>query len=172
MPTLLRVSSPSYLHPPSNHGGLPRILLIDDEPESYDLFCRILIRTGIRNQVDHAPGGEEGIRYLDKCQLGHYAWPCVVFLDIRMPVMNGFDVLTWMRARGMLGKVVVVMLSSSTEPRDVSRAFALGVHHYISKDAGAEIVASLVRTAMSFAPLKAKPAKLPAAAPGQTAKGL
>ncbi|HUR59150.1 MAG TPA: response regulator [Opitutaceae bacterium] len=160
-----------YLPPPSSPGALPRILLIDDEAESYDLFARVLIRAGIHNQVDHAAGGEEGIRYLDKCQLGHYAWPCVVFLDIRMPVMNGFDVLTWMRARGMLGKVVVVMLSSSTEPTDVGRAFGLGVHHYISKEAGAEIVASLVRTAMTFAPLKAK-SRLSAVATNQTAKGL
>jgi CheY-like chemotaxis protein len=164
--------SPPYQLPSSGPGGLPRILLIDDEPESYDLFCRVLIRTGVRNQVDHAPGGEEGIRYLDKCQLGHYAWPCVVFLDIRMPVMNGFDVLTWMRARGMLGKVVVVMLSSSTEPKDVGRAFGLGVHHYISKDAGADIVASLVRTAMMFVPDKGKLLKSPAATSDQTAKGL
>jgi CheY-like chemotaxis protein len=165
------VLPPNYPFSPSASGGLPRILLIDDEPESYDLFCRVLIRAGVRNQVDHAPGGEEGVRYLDKCQLGHYTWPCVVFLDIRMPVMNGFDVLTWMRARGMLGKVVVVMLSSSTEPKDVGRAFGLGAHHYISKDAGTEIVAALVRTSMMFVPTKTKPAKLPAAS-DQTAKGL
>ena len=139
--------------PPSLFDDLPRVLLIDDEPESYDLFRRILRGAGIRNQVDFAPGGEEGVRYMDGCSLGRTPWPCVVFLDIKMPVMNGFDVLTWMRAREMLGKLVVVMLSSSSEPSDVGRAFSLGVHHYISKDVGTAIVAQLVRSAMLFSPV-------------------
>lgn len=140
--------------PPAALEGMPRILLIDDEPESYDIFCRVLRRASICSPVDHAQGGEEGIRYLDKCELGQQPWPCVTFLDIKMPVMNGFDVLTWMRSRGMLGKLVVVMMSSSSEPKDVSRAFALGVHHYIAKEAGNEIVANLVRSALLFVPSK------------------
>lgn len=138
--------------PPSLFDTLPRVLLVDDDPESYDLFRRVLRRAGIPNQVDFAPGGEEGVRYLDGCLLRRTPWPCVMFLDIKMPVMNGFDVLTWMRTREMLGKLVVVMLSSSREPEDVGRAFSLGVHHYIAKDAGASVVAQLVRSAMRFVP--------------------
>ncbi len=148
------VTRPAYLFPSTAQRGLPRLLLIDDEPDSYDIFRRILVRAGIRYQIDYAPGGEEGIRYLDKCQQGGHAWPALLFLDIKMPVMNGFDVLTLMQSRGMLGKIVVAMLSSSSEPKDVGRAFGLGAHHYIAKEAGTDLIAQLVRSAMLFAPVK------------------
>ena len=127
------------------------MLLIDDEPESFQLFCRALRRAKIPNPVFHASGGEAALRYLDGCINGVERWPCAVFLDIRMPVLNGFDVLTWIRNREILNQFVLVMMSSSSEPEDVSRAFTAGAHHYIAKDTGIDVVAKLIAEAMQFA---------------------
>lgn len=115
--------------------GERRVLLVDDEPESLYLFARMLVNAGIRNQIDVADGGEEAVAYLQRCLAGEYPWPQAVFLDIKMPVMDGFGVLKWARDHGVLTKTVVVMLTSSEEPEDAATAFQLGAHYYIPKEA-------------------------------------
>lgn len=130
-----------------SHGD-PRVLLVDDEPEALYLFARMLVNAGIRYQIDVADGGEEAVSYLSRCADGELPWPAAVFLDIRMPVMDGFGVLEWARDQGVLEKTIVVMLSSSDEPEDVVRAFALGAHFYVPKDARREKLNELLREAM------------------------
>lgn len=122
-----------------------RVLLVDDEPESLYLFARMLVNAGIRNQIDVADGGEEAVEYLQRCIAGEYPWPAAVFLDIRMPVMDGFGVLEWARDHGVLEKTVVVMLTSSEEPEDVTQAFQMGAHYYIPKEAKREKLNELLR---------------------------
>jgi len=128
--------------------GERRVLLVDDEPEALYLFARMLVNAGIRNQIDVADGGEEAVEYLQRCVAGDFPWPAAVFLDIRMPVMDGFGVLEWARENGVLQKTVVVMLTSSEEPEDVTRAFDLGAHFYIPKEAKRERLDELLRDAV------------------------
>lgn len=128
--------------------GERRVLLVDDEPEALYLFARMLVNAGIRNQIDVADGGEEAVEYLERCVAGDYPWPAAVFLDIRMPVMDGFGVLRWAKENRILSKTVVVMLTSSDEPEDVAAAFELGAHYYIPKDAKREKLSELLRDAM------------------------
>src|SRR5687767_5058971 len=82
--------------------GERRVLLVDDEAESLYLFARMLVNAGIRNQIDVADGGEEAVTYLERCKAGDYPWPAAVFLDIKMPVMDGFGVLRWAKDNGVL----------------------------------------------------------------------
>ena len=128
--------------------GEKRVLLVDDEPEALYLFARMLVNAGIRNQIDVADGGEEAVAYLRHCIAGEYPWPAAVFLDIRMPVMDGFGVLEWARDHGVLQKTMVVMLTSSEEPEDVAKAFSLGAQYYIPKDAKRDKLDDLLREAM------------------------
>lgn len=128
--------------------GERRVLLVDDEAEALYLFARMLVNAGIRNQIDVADGGEEAVAYLQRCVAGDYPWPAAVFLDIKMPVLDGFGVLEWARENGVLQKTVVVMLTSSEEPEDVATAFDLGAHFYIPKDAKREKLDELLRDAM------------------------
>lgn len=125
-----------------------RVLLVDDEPDSLYLFARMLVNAGISNQIDVADGGEEAIAYLKRVLVGEYPWPAAVFLDIRMPMVDGFGVLEWARDHGLLSKTVVIMLTSSEEPEDVTQAFELGAHYYIPKDAKRERLNDLLREAM------------------------
>lgn len=128
-----------------------RVLLIDDEWEAHDIFSRALRRDGFSFQIDSAYDGEEGISYLERCVEGRRPWPCIVFIDIKMPGATGFDVLEWAHGKGVLGRAVFVMLSSSNEPKDVLRAFQIGAHHYVSKSSPPEVLSDLIKSSMRFA---------------------
>jgi CheY-like chemotaxis protein len=123
-------------------------LLVDDEPEALYLFARMLVNAGIRNQIDVADGGEDAIDYLRRCQAGENPWPAAVFLDIRMPMVDGFAVLDWARKAGLLEKTVFVMLTSSEEPEDMARAFSLGASYYVPKEAPRDRLSELLRAAI------------------------
>ena len=131
-------------------GPISRVLLIDDEWEAHDIFYRMLNRDGMLLHFDAAFGGDEGIAYLERCRQGHRPWPAVVFIDIKMPGGDGFEVLRWANQHGVLGNAVFVMLSSSNEPKDVLRAFQLGVHHYVSKSSPPAVLRDLIQTASRF----------------------
>lgn len=138
----------NFQDPSRRNPGERRVLLVDDEPEALYLFARMLVNAGIRNQIDVADGGEEAIAYLQRCMSGEYPWPTAVFLDIRMPVVDGFGVLEWARDNDVLQKTVVVMLTSSEEPEDVKAAFQLGAHYYIPKEGKREKLSELLREAI------------------------
>lgn len=128
--------------------GERRVLLVDDEPEALYLFARMLVNAGIREQIDVADSGEDAITYLQRCRMGDLPWPAAVFLDIRMPMVDGFAVLAWAREHGVLERTTVVMLTSSEEPEDVSQAFELGAHYYIPKEAERDQLTELLRDAL------------------------
>ena len=62
-----------------------------------------------------------------------YPLPFIIFLDLKMPYLDGFDVLSWMRTQPALQSIVVVVLSGSDEPNDHRRAYALGARSYLVK---------------------------------------
>src|SRR6476659_9763130 len=103
-------------------------LIIDDDPDARFLLGAQIRRTRLIPQIDIADCGEDAIDYFKLCLAGEIAWPCIVFLDIDMPGMNGFDVLAWCRLHNVVAKTVFVMHSSATEPDKVSQAFSLGAH--------------------------------------------
>ncbi|MES2697097.1 MAG: response regulator [Verrucomicrobiota bacterium] len=127
-----------------NHGAR-RVLLVDDEPEALYLFARMLVNAGIRQQIDVADSGEDALAYLERCLMGDLPWPAAVFLDIRMPMVDGFAVLAWAKEHGVLAHTTIVMLTSSEEPEDVSQAFELGAHYYIPKEAERDKLSDLLR---------------------------
>lgn len=137
--------------PAQTYGHINRVLLIDDEWEAHDIFYRTLNRDGLLLHFDAAFGGEEGIAYLERCRAGLRPWPSIVFIDIKMPGATGFDVLRWASQKQVLGNAVFVMLSSSNEPRDVVKAFQLGVHHYVSKNSPPAVLRDLIQSASRFA---------------------
>ncbi len=67
-----------------------------------------------------------------------------------MPLIDGFDVLEWARERGVSGRTVIAMMSTSVEAHDISRAFALGAHSYVAKAGKPAPLIELVRTASLF----------------------
>lgn len=116
--------------------GKARILLVDDSATDGELALRALRRADSRSFVLWVRDGEEALEYLFKT--GRYADnddlpPKVVLLDIKMPKVDGLEVLRQFRERDPERTVPIVMLTSSAEDRDLRRSYALGANSYVVK---------------------------------------
>jgi two-component system response regulator len=118
------------------HTALRPILLVEDSPVDAEMTMDALRQAHLANPVVHV---EDGVDCLDWLYArGTFAGrqgsdPVVVLLDIKMPRMNGLDVLTQMRADERFRHLPVVILSSSREESDLARSWDLGVNAYVIK---------------------------------------
>jgi two-component system response regulator len=112
------------------------ILLVEDNAEDAEMTLRALRKKNLANQVHWVKDGEEALEYLF-CS-GQYAGrnpshpPKLVLLDIKMPKIDGIEVLRRVKGSELKGIPVVVM-TSSNEERDVLQSYRLGVNSYIVK---------------------------------------
>ena len=112
------------------------ILLVEDNPEDAEMTMRALRKRNLANQVHWVKDGEEALDYLF-CS-GPYAGrnpahpPKLVLLDIKMPKVDGIEVLRRVKASD-LRTVPVVVMTSSNEERDVVESYRLGANSYIVK---------------------------------------
>jgi CheY-like chemotaxis protein len=113
------------------------VLLVEDSPDDVLLIKRSFERAGLRHPIHSVSLGEEAIAYLrgdtpydDRVK---YPVPDLVLLDIKMPGMDGFDVLRWIRRQGEFLHLCVVMLTSSDQLRDVNQAYQLGANSFLVK---------------------------------------
>jgi two-component system, response regulator len=111
---------------------LPAILVVDDNPDDLFLTKRLLLKAGARNGIVPLTGGAEAITYLKAAALSE-PQPGLVFLDIKMPDVDGFEVLHWARKQRLLRGLAIYMLSGSDEPQDRQRAADLGANGYLVK---------------------------------------
>ena len=115
---------------------LGRILLADDDPNDVELTLAALAQNNLANEVVVVNDGVEALDYLHA--RGRFAErprgnPAVVLLDIKMPKMDGLEVLKRMKADEGLRSVPVVMLTSSREESDLLESYRLGVNAYVVK---------------------------------------
>jgi CheY-like chemotaxis protein len=106
-----------------------RILLVDDDPDHVLLIRRALRDLGNERDVDAVTDGGAALRRLRDDP----HWPDLILLDINMPGLSGFDVLTEIRRDERLMRTPVIMLTSSDAQADVARAYELGASGYIAK---------------------------------------
>ena len=113
------------------------ILLVEDNPSDIDLTKRALGKARIMNELVVAEDGEEALDYLfgtglfagrDSRQL-----PALVLLDIKLPGIDGLEVLKRIRKAPLTHRQPVVILTSSQEEQDVATSYDLGVNSYIRK---------------------------------------
>jgi CheY-like chemotaxis protein len=113
-----------------------RILLAEDSAQDVELTLNALAEHNITNSVDVARDGAEALDYLYK--RGTFAArqggnPVLVLLDLKMPRMDGLEVLRTVKADPQLRTIPVVILTSSREEQDVVRSYELGVNAYVVK---------------------------------------
>jgi CheY-like chemotaxis protein len=115
---------------------IKRILLVEDNAKDVELTMAALEDRNLANEIVVARDGVEALDYL--YHRGKFAGhapdlPCVVFLDLKMPRMNGLEVLAKMKADPNLKNVPVVMVTSSREEPDLIKSYQLGVNAYVVK---------------------------------------
>src|SRR5690348_3758126 len=113
-----------------------RILLVEDSEHDLELTLAALEAHNVANEVEIARDGAEALDYLYR--RGAFAArtsdpPVVILLDLKMPRVNGLEVLRQIKADPDLKKIPVVMLTSSREEQDLVRSYELGVNAYVVK---------------------------------------
>jgi CheY-like chemotaxis protein len=108
------------------------VLLVDDSEDDAYFFGRTLQKSGLQCVFHHLPGGAEAIDYLREAE-ARAELPDVMFLDLKMPVVNGFEVLEWMRTGTSRPQLRVIVLSGSDQQNDMDRARSLGASDYLVK---------------------------------------
>jgi CheY-like chemotaxis protein len=118
---------------------LPRILFAEDNPHDVEMTLEALAEHKILNDVVVVNDGAEALDYL--FARGAYAGrsdgdPVMVLLDLKMPRIDGLEVLRAIKADERLQAIPVVMLTSSREEQDLIRSYRLGVNAYVVKPVG------------------------------------
>ena len=115
---------------------LKRILLVEDNPKDVELTLNALEEHKLANEVVVTRDGEEALeylRYLGKFKLRSEGNPAVILLDLKMPKIDGLEVLRRVKSDPVLKSIPVVMLTSSREERDLVMSYNLGVNAYVVK---------------------------------------
>jgi CheY-like chemotaxis protein len=115
---------------------LKPILLVEDNPNDLELTLIALEKSKLANDVVILRDGREALDYLHST--GDYANrtagnPAVVLLDLKLPKVDGLEVLRTIRESAQLRSIPVVMLTSSKEEQDLLRSYSLGVNAYVVK---------------------------------------
>ena len=125
------------------------ILLVEDNPDDEDLTLRALKKNNILNEIAVARDGAEALDYL--FTTGPYAGrktpsgPQIVLLDLKLPKVNGLEVLRRIRADERTRRIPVVILTSSKEEQDLIRSYDLGANSYVRKPVAFEEFAEAVQ---------------------------
>jgi CheY-like chemotaxis protein len=113
------------------------ILLVEDNEDDAFLMKRALKDAEVKNPLCIAQDGQEAIDYLSGTgafsDRQTYPIPAVVFLDLKLPMISGLQVLEWIRKQSSFKDLVVIVLTSSNRPADLTKSYQLGANSYLVK---------------------------------------
>ena len=126
-----------------------KVLVAEDDPGDVFLLQRAFTIAEIPTTLHFVRDGQEAIDYLDgkKRYADRQAFPLpdLLLLDLKMPKLNGFDVLNWVRQQPGLKRLLITVLTSSDQPQDINRAYDLGANSYLVKPHATEDLVALVQ---------------------------
>lgn len=111
-----------------------QVLLVEDTIEDAELMLRTLRKSRLANDLHHVQDGAEALEFLlGSGRPKSVPMPKLVLLDLKLPKVNGLEVLRQLRAQEATRSVPVVMITSSKEDRDIEEAYRLGANSYVVK---------------------------------------
>jgi CheY-like chemotaxis protein len=131
-----------------------RVLIAEDDPSDVFLLRRAFTLAQIPATLHFVRDGQEAIDYLEGDAAyrdrAEYPLPDLMLLDLKMPKLNGFDVLLWLRRQPGLKRLLVTVLTSSDQPNDINRAYDLGANSYLLKPHNSSELSELVAQVKSY----------------------
>jgi CheY-like chemotaxis protein len=130
------------------------ILVAEDREDDILLIQRAFAKGEIENPLFVVRDGDEAISYLSGIgkygNRAEYPLPDLLLLDLKMPRVDGFDVLRWVRQQPGFSALRVVVLTSSDQIRDVNTAYRLGANSFMVKPTDFENVVEMAKTLRSY----------------------
>ncbi len=114
------------------NGKLSPILLVEDRPTDIDLTKRAFARSRLLNPIEVARDGEEALANIDRWDRGELS-PIFILLDLKLPKINGLEVLRQLKNHPKYSAIPVIVLTTSAEDHDIEEAYKLGCNSYIVK---------------------------------------
>ena|SRR5687768_3779864 len=111
----------------------PLVLLVEDSPDDAYFFQRQLGKLPKRYSLHHVSDGQAAVDLIGESYSKNARLPDAVFLDLKMPVMNGFEVLEWVQEQPFSESLRITVLSGSDQQDDRDRARRLGASSYLVK---------------------------------------
>ncbi len=125
------------------------ILLVDDCENDIFILRAAFKKAGSSFPLQEVHNGEEAVSYLGgKGAYGdraRFPLPTIMLLDLKMPRMNGFEVLGWVRAQPGLKRMAIIIMTASMRRDDIERAFDLGATSFLVKPSSLEALAAMMR---------------------------
>jgi Response regulators consisting of a CheY-like receiver domain and a winged-helix DNA-binding domain len=130
------------------------VLLCEDDPDDVLLTQIAFEKARLANPLQIVRDGEEAIAYLKGegrfADRTRFPLPILVLLDLKMPKLDGFHVLQWLRSHSELDRTPVAIMTSSDHDPDISRAYELGADSYLIKPPDAEALLALVQRLRAY----------------------
>lgn len=122
------------------------ILVVEDNSDFRFLAELAFQKAQVESNVCFVQDGHEAIEYLKRAHAESDWRPQLMFLDVKLPKHDGFEVLEWVRNQPQMKQLPVVMFTCSDHPNDIARAYDLGANSYLLKPATFDGMVSLFRT--------------------------
>lgn len=132
------------------------ILLVEDNADDVIFIQRAICKAGASVSLQIVGNGEEAVSYLlgegSYSDRERYPFPALIITNMKMPRMNGLELLTWIKQQPTLKHLPVLVMSSSENPDEMSKVAALGGSSYFVKTSSLDALKEVVKHMMSFLP--------------------
>ena len=109
------------------------ILLVEDNPDDEALTIMALRRSKVANDIVVTRSGVEAVEWLDRAAAESRPLPTIILLDLKLPKLDGLEVLRRIRASESTRLIPVIVLTTSNEDRDILQSYSLGANSYVRK---------------------------------------
>ncbi len=121
------------------------VVMVEDDEGHASLIRKNLQRVGVLNRITHLKSGGEAIRYFQRASGKDGLSRTVVVLDLNLPDIDGYDVLRHLKEDAATRAMPVVVLTTSDDPKDIDRCYALGCNVFMTKPVGYEAFSEAIR---------------------------